>query len=102
MQNIQQIRYDTFLQNKTVIKQKIFHILLFLSLLLFFNVFGALLLLLVEPALDYVNSFYLMLSTTTTVGYGNIAPQTNNGKIFISFYQFIPITLFFFSIANIY
>lgn len=48
-----------------------------------------------EDDLDFTNAFYLMMTTTSTVGFGNVVPKTTNGKIFISFYQLIPIGCFF-------
>jgi Trk-type K+ transport system membrane component len=46
---------------------------------------------------DYTNSFYFLMSASTTSGYGNVAPNTSAGKWFISFYQLLGIgTLFYF------
>lgn len=40
---------------------------------------------------DWVNSFYFCTITLTTIGYGDIVPKTNVGKIFTSFYALIGI-----------
>lgn len=40
---------------------------------------------------DWVNSFYFCTITLTTIGYGDIVPKTNPGKIFTSFYALIGI-----------
>ena len=66
------------------------------------NIIGAAILLPLEPQLDYLNAFYLMMSTSTTVGYGNVAPETGGGKMFLSFYQIIPISLFFYLFSLIF
>lgn len=36
--------------------------------------------------LSWVNSVYFSVVSLTTVGYGDIVPVTNAGKIFVSFY----------------
>ena len=41
--------------------------------------------------LDWVNCFYFCTITLTTIGYGDIVPKTNVGKIFTSFYALIGI-----------
>lgn len=41
--------------------------------------------------LSWVDSFYFTIVTLTTVGYGDIAPQTTAGKVFTMLYLLIGI-----------
>jgi voltage-gated potassium channel len=41
--------------------------------------------------LSWVNSYYFSVVTLTTVGYGDLAPHTNAGKIFTTFYLMIGV-----------
>lgn len=43
--------------------------------------------------LSWVDSFYFSVITLTTVGYGDITPQTDAGKIFTSIYVLVGITM---------
>ena len=42
-------------------------------------------------SLSWVDSFYFTIVTLTTVGYGDISPQTPTGKVFTAFYLFIGV-----------
>lgn len=39
----------------------------------------------------WVNAYYFCVVTLTTVGYGDIVPKTNGGKIFTTFYILIGV-----------
>lgn len=41
--------------------------------------------------LSWLDAFYFSVVSLTTVGYGDITPRTNEGKIFIIFYLLIGI-----------
>lgn len=41
--------------------------------------------------LSWLDSFYFTIVTLTTVGYGDIAPETSAGKLFTMFYLLIGI-----------
>lgn len=45
--------------------------------------------------LSYIDAVYFAAMTLTTVGYGDIAPQTDAGKIFTAIYAFLGIGIFF-------
>lgn len=43
--------------------------------------------------LSYVDAFYFSTITLTTVGYGDISPETTVGKLFTSFYVLTGIAI---------
>ena len=44
--------------------------------------------------MSLVDSFYLTSVTLTTVGYGDVAPQIDVGKIFTSIFSFVGVATF--------
>lgn len=50
-------------------------------------------------SLNYTDAFYLTMSAATLSGYGNVAPETVGGKWFVSFYQLVGYTVFFYLVT---
>ena len=50
---------------------------------------------------NYLDSVYFLVMTATTVGYGDLTPSTDLGKIFTIFFCFFVITLAFYTISVI-
>lgn len=52
----------------------------------------------------YLDSVYFTVATVTTVGYGDIVPITDTGKIFTIFFSFfgIGMALYFFTLSGKY
>lgn len=48
----------------------------------------------VVEGLSYVDAIYFTACTLTTVGYGDITPQTDAGKLFTAAYTFVGIGIF--------
>ena len=44
----------------------------------------------------YIDSVYFTVATVTTIGYGDIVPQTDIGKIFTIFFAFLGIGMVFY------
>ena len=44
----------------------------------------------------YLDSLYFTIITVTTIGYGDLAPQTDIGKIFTMFFSFLGIGMAFY------
>lgn len=44
--------------------------------------------------MSLIDSFYLTSVTLTTVGYGDVAPRTDLGKIFTSLFSFVGVATF--------
>jgi hypothetical protein len=49
----------------------------------------------------YITCFYWTVTTLTTVGYGDITPQTNGGRIYTMFVMFVGVGVYGFVIGNI-
>jgi voltage-gated potassium channel Kch len=64
-----------------------------IAIAVFFIIAGAVFYHIVEK-LNWVDAFYFTVVTLATVGYGDIAPHTNLGKIFTIFYILVGITIF--------
>ena len=45
---------------------------------------------------SYLDSLYFTVATVTTIGYGDIVPQTDIGKIFTIFFSFFGIGMAFY------
>jgi voltage-gated potassium channel len=50
---------------------------------------------------EYLDAIYFITMTITTIGYGDLAPATSEGKIFTIFLAFIGISLAFLLISSI-
>lgn len=50
---------------------------------------------------NYLDSLYFSSYTITTVGYGDIAPKTDIGKLFTIFYMFIGVGIALYGISLI-
>ena len=51
--------------------------------------------------ISFVDGCYWAIVTSTTVGYGDVTPQTANGKIFASFYAFLTIGVMAWAVSTI-
>ena len=50
---------------------------------------------------NYLDSTYFLVITATTIGYGDLTPQTDLGKIITIFYSFVGIAVVFYLISLI-
>jgi voltage-gated potassium channel Kch len=51
--------------------------------------------------LSWLNSFYFVVITLATIGYGDIAPKTDAGKLFTIFFVIFGLAIFSALITNI-
>ncbi|MBS3100867.1 two pore domain potassium channel family protein [Candidatus Woesearchaeota archaeon] len=77
--------------------RRIIYIVIFILLFLFG---GATFYYLVEK-LRYIDALYLSAATMTTVGYGDIAPKTDIGKLFTIFYVFAGVGIALYGLSVI-
>ena len=42
---------------------------------------------------SFLDSFYFVVMTLTTIGYGDVVPHTHNGKLFTVFFAFFGVAL---------
>ena len=70
---------------------------LFISLLIFMVVIvaGAFLYHVVE-GWSILDSFYFVIVTVTTIGYGDVVPMTSVGKVFTMFFSFFGVAMAFY------
>jgi voltage-gated potassium channel Kch len=62
--------------------------------------FGAIVYHLIEK-ISWVDSFYFVVVTLGTIGYGDIVPKTNGGKLFTIFFVIFGLAIFSTLITNI-
>lgn len=48
---------------------------------------------------NFLDSFYFTMMTSTTIGFGDIAPVTSEGKLFVSFYSILGVGMFLYIFA---
>ncbi|HAV01819.1 MAG TPA: hypothetical protein DCW95_01235 [Chryseobacterium sp.] len=51
---------------------------------------------------SWLDGLYFSVSTVTTTGYGDLYPETTNGKIFVVFYQIISVGIILLFFNTIY
>jgi voltage-gated potassium channel Kch len=63
-------------------------------------VFGAIVYHIIEK-FSWINSFYFVVITLATIGYGDIVPKTDAGKLFTIFFIIFGLAIFSTLISNI-
>jgi len=76
------------------------HAVIMGGLFIFAILFGSIIYHSVE-SWNYIDSIYFVVVTITTIGYGDISPQTNLGKIFTMFFCFFGIAMAFYFLTFI-
>ena len=73
----------------------------YLFLIVFILLFGGSLFYMAVERWRFLDSMFFCVATLATVGYGNMTPQTDLGKIFTIFYIIIGISVFLFFVNNL-
>ncbi len=81
-------------------KQKIKKFLFVFFIFLLIYLIGVLFYVYVEN-FSLVDAIYFVAVTISTVGYGDIIPKTNIGKLFTSIYSLISLVIFFYLVSAI-
>ena len=76
-------------------------VLLALVFIAFLNALGACILILIDEPFSFGEAYYLLAMTSSTVGYGDVHPETVAGRWFLVFYQLLTIFIFMVSIRTI-
>lgn len=74
-------------------ESKAFRVVVVIGVFFVLNLIGAAVITQLEQ-LNYLDGFYQMMMASTTIGFGP-APQTDGGKMFVSFVPLFTIGLFF-------
>lgn len=73
----------------------------YLFLVVFLLLFGGTIFYMRVEHWRFLDSIFFCVVTLATVGYGNMVPQTDLGKIFTIFYIIIGISIFLFFVNNL-
>lgn len=73
----------------------------YLFLVVFLLLFGGTIFYMRVEHWRFLDSIFFCVVTLATVGYGNMVPQTDLGKIFTIFYIIVGISIFLFFVNNL-